>query len=408
MPTLHYGTGSTIHFDLGDHTEPVECGRPRGEPIDDLASAVSAAMAEPLDYPPLPQTVTPGDRIVLPLAEGTPQAAEITAAVVRALISAGVSPDGISILRTEGDVQAGGDDPCSQIEEVALGKIRLVTHDSANRRAMAYLATTEGGEPILLDRLLTDADLVLPIGCLQAEKTVGYFGIHSPIFPALSDERTHARFRRVGELRGAGPDHRTLKHEVEEVAWLLGVNLTVQVIPAASQGVLHVVAGQSDAVRRRCRELYRAAWGESVAGRANLVIAAIEGPREQQTWANLGRAIHRAGQLVEDGGAIAVCCDLAGEPGPGVQQLIGASSLESALRRLRRDCPVDALPAVQLTQAVRRGRVYLLSRLDPAMVESLEMTPVEDSQDLVRLARRSGTCILLSNAAHAMVSVENE
>ena len=172
--------------------------------------------------------------------------------------------------------------------------------------------------------------------------------------------------------------------------------------------VFHVVAGECDAVRRRCRELYRAAWGESVPSRASLVVAGLEGPRGQQTWENLGRAVHRAGQLVEDGGAIAVCCDLAGQPGPGVQQLIGAPSPESALRHLRRDCPIDALAAVQIAQAVRRGRVYLLSRLDPALVESLEMIPVGSPEELLRLAHRSETCILLSNATRAMVAVENE
>ena len=53
MPTLHYGTGSSIGFDFGDRAEPAHCGLPRGEPLGDVSAAVSAAMAEPLDFPPL-------------------------------------------------------------------------------------------------------------------------------------------------------------------------------------------------------------------------------------------------------------------------------------------------------------------------------------------------------------------
>ena len=62
-------------------------------------AATVAALAEPLDYPPLSQSTTPGDRVVLALDRGLPEAAAVTAAVVRALADAGVELDGVSILQ---------------------------------------------------------------------------------------------------------------------------------------------------------------------------------------------------------------------------------------------------------------------------------------------------------------------
>ena len=59
---------------------------------------------------------------------------------------------------------------------------------------MAYLAATDDGEPIMLNRLLTDADVVLPIGCLHSEPPTGYFGIHTPVFPTFSDHETLLAF----------------------------------------------------------------------------------------------------------------------------------------------------------------------------------------------------------------------
>ena len=38
-------------------------------------------------------------------------------------------------------------------------------------------------KPIYIDRLLHDADLVIPIGCLRHDESLGYFGIASGIFP---------------------------------------------------------------------------------------------------------------------------------------------------------------------------------------------------------------------------------
>ena len=114
-----------------------------------------------------------------------------------------------------------------------------------------------------MNRLLTDADVVLPVGCTQREHSAGYFGIHTTIYPEFSDQHTQARFRKHDRFIGNG-HHRELQQEVNHVAWLLGVNFSVQVVPAAGDGILHVLAGQSDVVRRQCRELYRAAWNRSV------------------------------------------------------------------------------------------------------------------------------------------------
>ena len=133
---------------------------------------------------------------------------------------------------------------------------------------MAYLAANESGEAILINRALHEADVVLPVGCLRADETAGYFGIHSSVFPAFSDAKTIQRFRGFGRLNGRGNRRRELTAEVDHVAWLLGVNFTIQVVPAAGDRVLHVLAGQSDSVRQRGRELYRAAWSWPVAERA--------------------------------------------------------------------------------------------------------------------------------------------
>jgi len=407
MTVLRYGTDSsvTLQFDAGVPCE--QCGTPPGVPLADTAAAVAAALDQPLEYPPLAQSTTPGDRVVVVLDSGLPQIAQVTAAIVKALMASAIDPDGITILRSEADSAAGMDNPLRLIPGPAAERIRLLSHDPANRRNLAYLAASEDGQPIFLNRLLTDADVVLPVGYMQREHSAGYFGIHTTIYPEYSDQHTQARFRKHDRFVGNG-HHRELQHEVNHVAWLLGVNFSVQVVPAAGDGILHVLAGQSDVVRRQCRELYRAAWHRSIAHRSSLVVAAIEGAQRQQTWENLGRVLENASHLVEEEGAIAVCCNLAAAPGPALQRLIGASSREDAVRQIRHDNPRDALPALQLARALETSRIYLLSRLAPGLVEDLEMIPIDEPKELVRLARRSDSCLVLANAVHAMVRVESE
>ena len=407
MIILHYGADSSVRLEFAQGVAADICGTPHGEPLASPAEALAAALGEPLDYPPLRQTATPGDRVVLALGDGVPQAAQITAAVIRELLAAGVTPDGITILRTQAAVINGAEHPCRLVEKPLDKQIPTVVHDPSDRAGLAYLAADDHGEPIMLNRLLTDADVVLPIGCLQGAGSSGYFGVHTPLFPAFSDPTAVARFRRLDALGSNGPCKRDLNAEVDQVAWLLGVNFTIQLVPAAGDGILHVVAGQSDAVRRRGRQLYNAAWSWTVARRASLVVAAIEGGHAQQTWDNFGRALDTARTLVEDGGAIAVCCELAAGPGPAVQHLAAARSRQSALRQIRKERPADALPAAQLARALEQDRVYLLSRLDPSLVEELDMIPLVHGGELARLVRQHRSCILLGNA-RAQVAVEEE
>jgi nickel-dependent lactate racemase len=408
MPVLRYGIDSSVSLELANGLLPQQCGTPHGRPMEDLQAAVAWALLEPLDYPPLVQCTTPGDRVVLALGRGIPQVAQVTAAVIRALVEGGVDSDGITVLRAPGDTNGGAAALRSQLDETIANRITLTTHHPDDRQSLAYLAASESGEPILIHRALHEADVVLPIGCLHVDAAAGYFGIHGSVYPLYSDEKTLARFRAPAAIEARSNHRRHLIEEADHVAWLLGVNFTIQVVPAGGDRIMHVVAGESEAVRRRGRELYRAAWSGPVGHRASLVVAAIEGGPGQQTWENLGRALSAALPLADDGGAIAVCCDLDAAPGPAVQQLASRHSRASVLRRIEKERPRDALPAAELARALEHGPVYLLSRLAPSLVEDLDVAPIANADELARLARQHQTCTLLSNAAQAVVSVQEE
>jgi len=161
-----------------------------------------------------------------------------------------------------------------------------------------------------------------------------------------------------------------------------------------------VLAGQSESVRRRGSELYRAAWSCPTSARASLVVAAIEGDASQQTWENVGRALQTAGRFVEEDGAIVVCCDLDAPPGPAMQRMANILSRESAPRRVGKKRSVDSLPAAQLAHALEQHKVYLLSRLDPSVVEDLDVIPLGGPDELTRLARQHRSGVLLSNAQY--------
>ncbi|MBN1396368.1 MAG: DUF2088 domain-containing protein [Pirellulales bacterium] len=403
MALLRYGINSSLEI---ESSSAITADGPQWSSLAEPDEAVSAALDEPIDYPPLAKCTTPGDRVVLALDRGVPQAAEVTAAVVHALLRAGVGGDGISVLTSDDNEDGAAEDPCRLVEAGQREQIRVIVHDPADRRQLAYLAADSSGEAILVSRALHDADMVLPIGCFHDERAAGYFGIHGAVYPAFSDAKTIQRFRGLGSLDQSGERRRELTEQVDNVAWLLGVNLTVQVIPAGGGRIMRVLAGESDSVRRRGRELYDSLWSKKVSGRAGLVVAAIEGPAAEQTWENLGRVLRTAGNFTEEGGAIAVCCDLSARPGPAVRHLAGEPSRAKAVRHIGRHRPPDALPAAQIAAALDRNKVYLLSRLEPAAVEELDMVPLENSAQLSRLVQQYSSCTLLADAQYIIPIAE--
>ena len=403
---LSYGIDSSIGLDLPAGALVAECGRPSNGQLDDPADAARKALAQPFEYPALDRYTMSGDRVAIALGSGVPHGGQIAAAVVRCLADGGVDPESVSVLRTAADADSA--DPRKWLDEDLRDGPTVITHDPTDHDQLAYLATSDRGHGILLNKAIVDADVVLPIGCFHDRHVAGQYGIYTAVFPDFADQKNQKRFRSPKTLGARGYHKKSVVGAVNEVGWLLGTTFTIQVIPGPGGSVLQVLAGEVGAVEAEARRLYRAAWHWSVPRRASLVLAAVEGDSPEQTWENLGRALVSAAELVEDEGAIAVCTELADPAGPAVDLLQGAQSRDDALRQIGKERPRDALAAAQLAGVQERVSVFLLSRLNPADVEQLGIAPIVEIDEVVRLAQRYPSCLVLGNAPLATVTIEEE
>ena len=246
MSVLRFGTDSTLRLEVPAAAQWIHCDAPRGEPLADLGQAVDRALAEPLEFPPLAQTALPGDRVVLALEHAVPRAATIIAHAVAALLAAGVEANDITLVSTLAD--AGGADPLAELPPDVRRSVSTAVHDPACRDTLSYFGASATAKPIYVNRAIHDADLVISIGCLRLDESLGYFGISAGVFPSFSDTASLGRYR---SSKSADASRRQrLKRQADEVSWMLGVRFTIQVVPGAGDEVLHVLAGDLDAVRR--------------------------------------------------------------------------------------------------------------------------------------------------------------
>jgi nickel-dependent lactate racemase len=408
MPAeLNYGANSRIELEFAPDAFIARAAPPADGLLADPAEAVAAALAAPLEYPALAAAVVPGDRVAVVLADDLPQTPALAAGAVRALLQAGVEPASMTLLQTRAAREAGMPDPRGALETSLADEVELVVHDPADRPSLALLGASSRDEGVYLNRAICEADLVLLLSVVRLQQADEYRGGYADLFPAFSDHRIIERFRdlKIHESKGK---RKKLRKETDEVGWLLGNRLVVQVVPGPGESVQHIVAGDVDAVAARGQQLAEASWHSRFPRRASLVIASIEGGDPHQNWTNLARVVEaaRGAQAVE--GAVALCTELATAPGPALMELADADDLDAALERIRDAHSPDAEAAWQLAHALKQGPVYLLSRLDDEVVESLGLAPVEQAAQIGRLARRFDSCIVLAGAQHAAVTIENE
>ncbi len=399
---LRYGDAAELRLVFPDGVLIADCAGPRS-PEENTATCAARAFQSPLDFPPLRQATVPGDRIVLALAPGVQEGAEVIAAIVPALISGGAAASDITVLRTQADIDAGAVDPRSRLPAELRETVQLATHDAVDRNELSYLAADAHGEPIYMNRRLCDADLVIPIGSIRSEHWEERNGDAEPwnetLYPTFADRKTIDHLAPNGVPPTAGQRlHR--QKQIDHAAWLLGILITAQVVPGSGQKSLTVLAGSPEAVFHEGCDRFRSAWQPKVSRRADLVIAGVGGNRAQQTWANVGLALESALGLVNDGGAIVLCTDLDSKVGPALRQLIDSSDADAAQHRLRKQRSPDAPLARLLAEAQDRVTIYLLSRLSEDEVTPLGFAHVAAPEEIARLASHHASCIVVADAQY--------
>ena len=390
VTTLSYGNGISRDLDCGRitclHSAPSE---PLSEP--EIVAALRAALAKPLDYPPLADATVPGDVAVIALAADAPCPLAIVEGAFLALGDAGVESELISVVVPLGFTQEGA--LLEKLGNLQARDCPLTLHDPDDKNSTAMLGATREGQPIRLNRQICEADVVLSIGTSSEDNSTSF----NRLYPDFSDRATINRLESpVADDDGALREAR--RNEIVESGWLLGVGMFVQVIPGSARSVAHVLAGETKKVSAESEKRHRALWSCQTADSADLVIATLVGEASEQTWQNLARALCAASRLLSEEGSIAICTDMEALPGKSFQAFVENEDYDVIAREIMRDGYADSWAAWQVGRALERGSIYLGSRLPNPFVESLGITPISFDQELERLIESHHHTMVLEEA----------
>jgi nickel-dependent lactate racemase len=365
----------------------------------ELRAAVVSALEDPLGFPPLGAGIVPGDRVAIAVDENVPCVGAVVRGAVEAFERAGVEAADISIVTAD----AATGRLCKEAFAAENTAPQFVTHDPDDKDNLCLVGQTRRHEPLLINRTIFDADVVLPVGCARVDGG----SIYESLFPRFSNAVALEKFRSP-MTHQSEKGVSDLTREIEEAGWLVGVPMVLEIVPGADESVAQVVAGEPHAVAERCAELCRELWSLHSPRQVSLVVATISGGAAAQNWQNVGRALAAAEQLLGEGGAVAICSNLEAPPGESLGRLIGGDDLEKAERKITRDHSPDSLPAWHLARALQRGPVYFLSQLDDETVEDMGLAPIASTAELARLVGRHESCAVVEDSQHAVVTVDTK
>ena len=149
-------------------------------PVADLAVAVKAALARPIDAPPLREVVRPGETVVITVSDITRSWQRmdlILPIMLEELNKAGVPDENITILIAVGGHRKNTEDEFQMLcGEAICHRVRVLNHDAWDEANMVYLGKTSRGTEVSVNRMVAEADRVILTGGIIYHYMVGYGG----------------------------------------------------------------------------------------------------------------------------------------------------------------------------------------------------------------------------------------
>jgi nickel-dependent lactate racemase len=358
----------------------------------DPALAIQAALSAPLGFPALSSAVVPGDRVAIALGRNVPQVASVLKGAIASLASAGIERGDITVVSAEPFEETPG-----LVEALAAEGVLTAVHDPNNADAIAMVGLTAKHEPLRLNRVIAEADFVLPISTARTGRREGGPAKFGGLFPRFSNTETLDRFHGRGKT-ATTPRYERRVAETDEAGWLLGIGMVVVVTPGRGGDVAGIIAGEPGAASHAGAEQFQSIWERAIDERGDLVVATLAGGAEQQSWSNIAHAVAASEKMRSGEGSIAICCEIDDVPGKAFDALVDVIDYANVVRRLHDRPAEDAKAALALAQSLERGPVYLYSRLPAELVESWGVTPIADEAELTRLAHGRRLTIVIEEA----------
>ena len=348
----------------------------------DVNELVAAALDEPLDFPRLRDSVFPGDKIVVVLQSGLPKPRPLVAAIARYLDSTEINPDDVTYLSSY------------QLDPPATDGPEVVVHDAGDEQGTAYIAANLEGQPILINRALFDADVILPV-CMA---TTIESDTRDCIYPEFSAADTRTRFQDEKGTRNARAT------EVETANNSLGIFFALRIVAGPGDEIAQAFFGRKELVESTAGKTSDECWTVNSEPDSRVVVATIESLPARQNWEHVFHAIVAANRMAPDCDQLVLLSKLSEKPKKMTRAMLQLQ-FETDTNSVNRVMRKASATQKEVAEIVREKTVYLKSELPESVVESVGLGFIKTDEELQRLLDKFDSGVLLRDAHFCRVQI---
>lgn len=351
---------------------------------------LSESLLTPMELPPLSQCVVPGDRICMVVDPTTPEVIKLITEVRQQFLDSVSSKLDFSLLLPPDPNENEWRHITTSLPADFASKTAIKIHNPSDEHQTVYLASTAAGKRVYLNALVVDADLIITIGTIGWDASIGLRGTTSGVYPSMSNQETLSELRRLSHLELNPADRNPRRDSIDEIGWLMGTQFTVQAIPNDEGNIGHLLCGAPEAVMAEGRRVLIEQRQLHGTLDSDLIVLSIAPVNDTVSWKDVGHAVALASRLAaNDDTRIAVVADLEEAISPALQMLQRCTEPNDLVKPLSLEPTFDALETIQLIQALRTSTIFLFSQLPTALVEDLGMVPIESTNELQRLLSKA-------------------
>jgi len=261
----------------------------------------------------------------------------------------------------------------------------ISAHDCDNS-PMTSLGITSRGTPVLVNQDFYNADLKITVGNIEPHHFMGYSGGAKTAAIGLTSRQTinknHSHITHPNAITGHYDDN-PMRQDVEEIGKMIGINFVVNAILNTKKEIIHVIAGDPEAVMAFSIPISRAINQVAVNGKYDLVIVAPGGYPKDINFYQSQKALTHAGMITKEGGDIllmAECIEGVGSPGYEKVMQSVASHAEVMVYFTKHEFEVGPHKAYLVARDGLTKKIHLHSSMPEAKVRQLLLDPVSDPQ----------------------------
>ena len=345
--------------------------------ITDVPKAVRDALHRPIGSPPLPQVVSPGDKVALVVSDLTRMWVRhdlFLPPLLDELNQAGVPDNDIQLVVALGAHRRHTDE--ENISTYGSETVRRVTIEQSyalDADDFVYLGTTSRGVPVEINRHVARADKVILTGGIVYHSMAGFSAGRKAVLPGVagyaSIQGNHSFCLHPQIGQGLNPacdsgslDNNPMHQDQLEIAQLLNPAFLLNAVYTADGDFARFVAGHwHEAWLEGCRAVADIS-GVTISGQADITLVSAGGFPKDINFYQGAKSIENAYAATKPGGviiAVMECRDI-NDP-PDFSQWFEYSSLLDREMALREAFTVPGFVALKLGMLVRNVTVIMVT-----------------------------------------------